>query len=596
MSSLDFEGRSIPVGDGDTIAAALYRAGVRTFTRSLKYHRRRGLYCMTGDCPNCVVTVDDQPGTRACVTDAVAGLRVRREAGWPSADFDLLSIADRAHRLLPVGFYYKTFIRPSFAWPIAERLIRRTTGLGRLPTDAPVALTPARAVQVEVLVVGGGVAGLAAAMAASEDGAAVLVCDEGRLGERLAPGPAADRLRSLASSLRARPSVTILERHTALGVYDGPLVPIVGEGQLLRVEPRRIVVATGAVESHPLFRGNDLPGVWLGRGAARLAGVHGVRPGERAVVAANSSEGLEHMATLSAAGVHVAAAVVPASLVDALPPSIPIAIRDGSIVAAEGGDRVRAVRVRFSDGALRRIECDAVIASLGLSPRDGVLRLGEQFGAAAAGDVAVPGCSVDDAVVQGEAAGRGEMAGGGRASPANLGSGGFVCLCEDVSTTDLAQAWFEGWRSSELLKRYTTATMGPCQGALCARHLARFAAARATSPAAGARTTARPPARPVALEHLAGGIHEVIEKRTSLHDRHLRRALGVVGRVEAAVVLRRRRRRARGGPSPRGRDGRRNARQVPRRRARCDDAPRSHASLHDPRPRAGPFPVRARPR
>src|SRR4029434_5858579 len=130
---LRFEGREVPVLDGDTVASALFRSGVRTFSRSLKGHRRRGLYCGTGECPNCLLTVDGVPAVRSCVTPAAGGMRVRREHGWPSVERDVLSILDRMHVLLPVGFYYKTFIRPRWLWGVADRIIRRTVGLGRLP-------------------------------------------------------------------------------------------------------------------------------------------------------------------------------------------------------------------------------------------------------------------------------------------------------------------------------------------------------------------------------------------------------------------------------------------------------------------------------
>src|SRR5688572_31854032 len=111
MASLEFEGRAVPIEDGDTVGSALFRAGVRTFSRSLKYHRRRGLYCGTGDCPNCLMTVDGNPAVRTCVTACADGMRVDRATGWPSAERDLLHVTDRLHRLMPVGFYYKTFIR-----------------------------------------------------------------------------------------------------------------------------------------------------------------------------------------------------------------------------------------------------------------------------------------------------------------------------------------------------------------------------------------------------------------------------------------------------------------------------------------------------
>ena len=122
----------IPVEEGDTIASAMYRSGIRTFSRSLKYHRRRGLYCGTGECPNCSLTVDGVPGIRACVTPAADGMRVRRERGWPSTERDVLAILDRLHALLPVGFYYKTFIRPRWLWSVADRIIRRSVGAGPL--------------------------------------------------------------------------------------------------------------------------------------------------------------------------------------------------------------------------------------------------------------------------------------------------------------------------------------------------------------------------------------------------------------------------------------------------------------------------------
>ncbi len=519
MAALDFEGRRVPIEVGDTVASALYRAGVRTFTRSLKYHRRRGLYCLTGDCPNCLVTVDGEPGVRACTTPAGAGMAVRREAGWPSAERDVLALADRAHGFLPVGFYYKTFIRPGFAWQLAERLIRRATGTGRLATGRSPAEKEARHLHADVVVIGGGVAGLAAAIAAVEGGGTVVLCDEGALGEKVAPGPTLERIRSLAAELRARASATILERHVAVGVYEGPLVPVVGGDALRQVHPARVVVATGAVETHAVFRGNDLPGVWLGRGAARLAGVHSVRPGKRAVVVARTAEGIEHLSTFRAGGVNVVAAVVPDGLADLVPSGVPV-VREGHVVSAEGRKAVRAVEVA-AGGATQRFACDAVVLSLGLDPRDGLLRMAADLPVLGAGDVVLPGCSLEEAAESGARAGAGDASTVHEADATPLGAEGYVCLCEDVAVEDMEQAWAEGFGSSEILKRYTTATMGPCQGAMCGRHLARFAAERSGSAEAPARTTARPPARPVRLEDLAGAVHEVIEKRTALHERHL---------------------------------------------------------------------------
>ena len=136
------------------VASAMYRAGVRTFTRSLKYHRRRGLYCLSGDCPNCLVTVDGQPGVRACVTPAREGQDVRRASGWPSTEHDALHVTDRLHRLMPVGVLLED-LHPA-AVRVAARRARDPPGDGhRAPAGrGRRRQKPVRAVHVDVLVVG----------------------------------------------------------------------------------------------------------------------------------------------------------------------------------------------------------------------------------------------------------------------------------------------------------------------------------------------------------------------------------------------------------------------------------------------------------
>ncbi len=520
-SSFGFEGRQVPFVDGDTVASALYRAGVRTFTRSLKLHRRRGLYCLTGDCPNCLVNVDGVPGTRSCSTPAEPGMAVEREDGWPSTDHDLLRVTEMAHPLMPVGFYYKTFIHPRFAWPVAEKIIRKVTGLGRLPEDRAPEIRRTRHVHPDVLVVGAGVAGLAAAAEAAGRGDRVLLCDEGSIGEKVAPGPTRDRIRALEREVRGLSPVTLLERYAAVGMYDGPMVALTGAAELVQVRPGRVVVATGAVEFHGVFKGNDVPGVWQGRGAARLAGVHGLLPGSRAVAVIAGEEGWQHVRTLMEAGVDIAAVVSGKDEADPVPHGVRL-IPDGRVVRTHGGEAVRAVTIQ-TDAGRERIACDALVLSLGLSPRDDLLRMGPDDPVIGAGDVIHPGCSLDEAVESGRRAGAGVSPDAVHEVPCrSMGEAGTVCLCEDVSVHDLQQAWAEGYRNSEIVKRYTTATMGPCQGAMCGLHLACFAKERSGGSAkAGARTTSRPPARPVSLEALAGAVHEIIEKRTALHERHL---------------------------------------------------------------------------
>lgn len=529
--SFEFEGRRVPVFPGDTIASALYRTGVRTFSRSFKYHRRRGLYCLTGDCPNCLMTVDGEPAVGTCRTPAEGIRRVARGNGWPSADFDVAGVLWHLRALLPVGFYYKAMIRPRWLWPIAERLVRRLAGLGPVPRDLPPTDRERMSHHPDLLVIGGGLAGLSAALAAAERGERVLLAEEAAIGETIPPGVVRARLEALRTSVTAHPRITVLERATAVGIYQGPLVPVVGRDALHLVQPARIVVATGAVERHAVFRGSDLPGVWLGRGAARLAGVHRLAPGRRIVVVATADEGLGHLELIQAStkpgdSSPVVAAIVPDALAGRVPRGIEV-IAGGMVERAVGRRRLSGVVVAVG-GSRRALRCDALVLSLGLQPRDGLLRQAATEPVVGAGDVVHPGCTPAEAEASGREAGlaglvpRAVEKGGGDTLP-TAAEAGFVCLCEDVGVEELEDAWREGYRSTELLKRYTTVTMGACQGALCHPHLRAFACARSPEPRLGTATTARPPARPVRLEDLAAGARVPVEYRTPLHDRHLQR-------------------------------------------------------------------------
>ena len=523
MSSINFEGKSIPIHPGDTVASALYRAGVRVFSRSFKYHRPRGLYCLTGDCANCLVTVDAEPAVRACCTPAVDGqVIVRETAGWPSVDFDVYSALWHLSWLFPVGFYYKTFLRPRWIWPLMDRIIRRMVGLGTVPRGQPAGHRETCNHHPDLFVAGGGVAGLSAALTAADAGRTLVLADEGSIGEKIAPGPTRTQIESLLANLRTREQVTILERAPAIGIYEGPLVVVAGEDFLHLVHPARIIVATGAVEHHAVFPGNDLPGVLLGRGAARLAGVHGVQFARTAVFAGETMESLQHLECLTRVGVRIMAALVPDRLAEALPPGVR-AIRNGRVLAAEGRKQVSAVTVQ-SDAGRERISCDAVVLSLGICPRAGLLRQMAGPLIAGAGDVVLPGCTVEQAVESGRRA-----ASGSADTPRTVAFppeaiAGLVCTCEDVSVDDFERAWSEGFQSTELLKRYTTVTMGPCQGALCHAHLRAFVHARSGTDWVSAPTVARPPARPICLEDAAAGLRFAIEHRTALHEQHL--ALG----------------------------------------------------------------------
>ncbi len=502
MTSFDFEGRPIPIEPGDTIAAALYRSGVRVFSRSFKYHRPRGLYCGTGDCPNCSMTVDGEPAVRTCVTPATAEQHVRRSTGWPSAEWDVFGALWWLRPLLPVGFHYKWMHKPAGLWAVAEGLIRKLAGLGEVPLDQPPGKRERRYHHPGVCVVGAGLAGLSAALAAAEQGERVVLCDEGGVGVKLPPGPLATRVAGLAREVRGNPRVLLLECATAIGVYEGPLVPIVAADALHLVLPKRVIVATGAVERHAGFEGDDLPGVWLARGAALAGARFGLTLGRAAVVAVETEAGLDSLDAMRRAGVPVRAVLVPAQLASRVAAGVSV-VPDSRVVKAEGRGSVRAVIVD-GPGGRKRISCDTLVLALGLVPRDNLARQAR----AASVEVAVAG----------DVASVGEIP---AAALPSTPTGGFVCLCEDVTAADLDLAWAEGYRGTELLKRYSTATMGPCQGAMCHSHLRSFVAARSLEPMSSEATTARPPSRPVRLEDVAAGARYSLEWHTALHDRHL---------------------------------------------------------------------------
>ena len=414
------------------------------------------------------------------------------------------------HRLVPVGFYYKALTRPQWAWPRIEPWVRKIAGRGSVDESRPPVRREMRHLHPDVAVIGAGVAGLAAALAAADAERTVVICDEGRVGEKIAPGRTRDRIKQLATQVASSPKITLLEETPAIGIYEGPLV-VLNEPLFLHVlHPDEVIVATGAVEQHGVFEGNDLPGVWLGRGAACLAGVHGIAPGKRVVYVGRTRESEAHAQTLRAAGAEVT-------------------VVDGEIVKANGTKEVRSV-VLDRDGARVELRCDALVLSLGLVPRDGLALQAQGLPVSPVGDAATPGIGLAEAEVQGRSVGGRTPLDSAPKHPLPGPPGpGIVCLCEDVDLDDLELAWEEGFRSTEILKRYTTATMGPCQGLLCHSHLRAFVAARsgATGPASGP-TTARPPTRPLTLEQAAAGICDDIQhhQRTSLDARHLE--LGVI--------------------------------------------------------------------
>jgi sarcosine oxidase subunit alpha len=379
-------------------------------------------------------------------------------------------------------------IRPRRLWPLYEKFLRNVAGLGRIRDGAG----HSRRYDVEhrrarVLVVGGGRAGREAALTAAAEGDGVVLVDE--------------RSRGLALE-----GVEVLAPATALGIWEGNLVPVDCGDVLYRYRAERIVVATGALEQPLLFPGNDLVGVMLPSAIRRLVREFAIRPGDRAVVLGADERDLEIADDLRAAGVEVR------RVVD---------LRQQPLGRVEAHGRKGHVHGVVLGG--RGVACDLVVMSAGRQPSYSLLaQAGARVQYDSARGIFVP-TELPDGI---EAAGSVTGDGCGSVNPyrAEAKRGwadkSFVCVCEDVTTKDVSRAVAEGFDSIELSKRYTTVTMGPCQGKLCQLASIRlYARTTGVSEAAVGTTTARPPWTPVELGLLAGRHYEPA-RRSSMHFRH----------------------------------------------------------------------------
>jgi sarcosine oxidase subunit alpha len=574
-----FDGKRVKALEGDTIGSALYAAGRRTFSRSFKYHRRRGLMCCSGACPNCLVAVDGAPGVRACTEPVREDAIVEHLNARPSLAFDVMALTDAVGGpFTPPGFYYKTFIRPRRLWPLYEKVLRNAAGLGKLPREQAERTwrTEYRRRHADVLVMGGGHAGLAAAIAAAELGADVVLADEGpEPGGRLLWEGGHDQARELAARARAA-GVEILCDAPALGHFDG-LVPVWQKDTLHQVRARQNIYATGAIEQPLVFANNDLPGVMISGGARRLTALYGVKPGSRAVISTTSDRGIRAALALQGAGVEIAAVAdqraKPSETAARLAANGIEALHGWAVIAARGGRAVTGAVVApvqgLDDGSpptqRRELECDLIVVSGGEAPAVSLLsQAGAKTaydaecghfalaqlppGIRAAGQVAGEGafrtaqCSGELAGLQAAAAlGLGQRASNearraelrsriddyqrpSEAVPPAAATDGagkaFACFCEDVSAKDIHRGVEEGYDSIELCKRFTTVTMGPCQGRMCALPSIRLMARETGQSLEEVGTpTARPPWSTVPMAALAGRPIEPA-KRSAIHGRH----------------------------------------------------------------------------
>jgi sarcosine oxidase subunit alpha len=436
-----------------------------------------------------MMTIDGTPNVRVCAEPVREGAHVTPQNVLGSLEHDLLAVTDKiGGPFTPVGFYYRTMIRPRRAWPLYEKFLRNVAGLGRIDPHAERSDrydTEHR--HAEVLVIGASEAGVARATELAEQGRHVVLVDEN-------------------GSAPAIPGVEVIAPGRALGIWEGGLVPVDAGNVLYRYRVEQIVVATGAIEQPLVFPGNDLVGVMLPEAVRRLVDDWAIRPGQRAVVVTVDENGREAAARLKRIGVEIG------GVYD---------LRRERIREIVGRGRKGVLRSVELDG--RRIDCDLLVMSGGRQPAYSLLaQAGARVEYVPESGAFLPTEIPEGIEAVGSVAGEGLSA----AIPAATYNGAsgkgkcFVCVCEDVTDKDLKRAIAEGFDSLELAKRYTTVTMGPCQGRLCHVPSIRvFARENETDPGTIGTTTARPPWGPVTLGVLAGRPHEPAQ-RSSIHHRH----------------------------------------------------------------------------
>lgn len=387
---------------GDTIAAALYADGTRVFSRSLKYHRPRGLYSLDGECSNTCMAVNGIPNVRTENTLLKSGMTVKAQNVRGTPDRDMMGFMDRMDWAMPAGFYYRTMHKPAQIWPVALKQVRKVAGIGKITPDFQMPGTFDEIYPTaDVCVVGGGPAGMLAAAAAGEKGLRVILLEArpwlgGFFDYRTSAYNEDTRLyqraQQLAQRLEKMSNVRIFTHTAVIGAYNNNLITafqVGGESdhfdeRYIEIRAESVVVATGCIERPLLFENNERPGVMQIGCAHRLAHTYGILPGREAVFSIGHDLGLEAAIDLFDHGLKILC--VADIREDGQDTGLIAKLHERDItymsgwVAAEAHGKTTLDKVTLStnQGTLNKeFACDLLVASAGLTPVTGVLNMAQ---------------------------------------------------------------------------------------------------------------------------------------------------------------------------------------------------------------------------
>ena len=572
-----FEGVTYTGVAGDTIASALAANNRWLLSRSFKYHRPRGVLTMAGQDANTLVQLPGDANVLADQTPISEGLAVKGQNYTGNLDFDRSAWIEHFSKFLPVGFYYKAFFKPRGMWEKWAPIIRKMAGLGHIDPTVTPGYFDKQYRFFDVVVVGGGPAGMEAALSASSAGAEVALVEENPiLGGSLnyarfdVEGHLSNALRQeLVSRVSEDSQICVMTDAVCNGWFSDNWLPIIKGNRLFKTRATETILATGSLEQPAIFRNNDLPGVMMGSAAQRLIQLYAIRPGRRAVVLTGNNDGYAVALDLLDAGVEIAAIVELRRAPDyddiaraAIAANIPLRGPAAVYEAHRKDLHLGSVGIRDLDvdgncvGEIERIDCDLLCMSIGFTPTyqlpcqagatldyedaSGAFSIGGlpdslQLAGSVnshwslesaradghhAGVLAAKGCALDCEAVPAVST---EKISPNFPWPIFLHPKGkeFVDFDEDLQAADIINATRDGYEHVQLVKRYSTVGMGPSQGRHSALATARLVAkSTGRSVAETGVTTARPPYAPERIAHNAGRSFYP-ERHTSMHHRHL---------------------------------------------------------------------------